>query len=309
MSIINSIWSDIKRELQDGNMVMRLIAINVMVFFAMGILALFSSPSDVGELPSFYDKVILFFSFSTDWWHNITHPWVLFTHQFIHENIFHLLFNMLLFYYFGKIAPEFLGNNRILPLYLLAGIVGAFVYFILGNIMYANELHYANGASAAVMGIVIAAVTAFPKYTLNLVLFGPIKIIYIAAFLIVIDIIGIIQINQVNVRFTHIGGALLGWFLINQLRKGNDIALYLNQIGSRLYTFFFKVFVPKNSKAYYQKTAQQEEEVYQKPPTDSPYEHLSQQEQIDAILDKIKLQGYNNLNAEEKEILFKASKK
>src|SRR5687767_15676382 len=80
------------------------------------------------------------------------HPWVIFTHMFTHVGFFHMLFNMLVLFWFGRIAGDLLGDHRMLPLYLYSGLTGALIYLLASPLFYeGSTLH---GASGAIMGIV-----------------------------------------------------------------------------------------------------------------------------------------------------------
>ena len=95
------------------------------------------------------------------------------------------VFNMFFLYWFGKIIYEYLGNHKLINLYVLGGVFGGLTYILLFNII---PIYYNNeniglgmiGASAGVFAIVVGAATQMPNYTLFLLFLGPVRIKYIA---------------------------------------------------------------------------------------------------------------------------------
>ena len=128
--MLHSIWDDIKQEFDYGNMIKRIIIVNIAVYVIVNLVWLFTPAS----YQSFYQEFVHFFSVGGSWWHNLTHPWVPFTHMFLHEGFFHILWNMLFLFWFGRIFGDLLGDRRVLPLYILGGLAGAAFYFIVANI-------------------------------------------------------------------------------------------------------------------------------------------------------------------------------
>ena len=179
--MFQSIWDDVKREFQYGNMVTRIIVVNIAIWIVVNIAKLILRIPT--EDASMYDDFLRFFSMSPNWMFILMHPWVLITSIFLHESFGHILWNMLTFYWFGRIVGDLLGNHRVLPLYLLGGLAGGAVYFI------AAQFHVLGlglpsemvlGASAAVMAMVACAAYIAPDYIFNLLLIGPVRLKYIA---------------------------------------------------------------------------------------------------------------------------------
>lgn len=75
-------------------------------------------------------------------------PWTVLTSLFIHANIWHLATNMLTLYYLGSILSKKVGNLRFLVVYFVGGIVGGFLYVLLGP---AQSI--AMGASGAIFAV------------------------------------------------------------------------------------------------------------------------------------------------------------
>ena len=82
----------------------------------------------------------------------------------------------------------------------------------------------ALGASASVMAILVAIATYVPNFVVKLVFLGDVKLKYIAMGYIILDVVSIQQGNAGG-HIAHLGGALFGFFYIQQLKKGKDFTL------------------------------------------------------------------------------------
>lgn len=294
-----SIIRDAKYMFRFGNMVNRLIIINVVVFLVMLLLKIIGGAGQVWGP----------FNFTFHWlampynWHEIIYrPHTVFTNIFLHTEPFHLLWNMVGLYWFGIILGDLAGDRRVLPLYIYSGIFGSLLSFAA---CYALPHLFAgagtlNGASGAVMAMLFAGATLSPDYKLNLLLLGRVSLKYIAFFYAVIDLFAFAGAVNAGGQVAHIGGALFGWFFVFQLRRGRDLGRGLNR-----FIDFFKA-QPKKAQSPVRVTYRRQNANIQ-----ADFQSLSpseRQRRIDDILDKISKSGYNSLTKEEKEILFKASK-
>ena len=313
--MFDSIWQDVKKEFSYGNMITRIIIVNVAFFVVLNLVKMVLYFSNGGNLPEFYETFRNFFLVSSDWRHTLSHPWSLITSMFLHEGVFHILFNMLFLYWFGKIVGDLIGDARVLPLYILGGLAGVAAYFITANIMPFGELggRYALGASAAVMAIVVASGMLAPDYVMHLLLLGPVKLKYIVTALVFIDMISLANNNNTGGHFAHLGGALFGLFFVLRLREGQDLAVPVNRLLAKISSLFNGTPAPpkarKGPRMAYKNTAAPKRTRNAKGSAASDTHDLSHQERVDSILEKIKRSGYESLSAEEKEYLFNASKK
>jgi hypothetical protein len=235
-------------------------------------------------------------------------PWTIITYAFAHSltDIFHILFNMLVFYWFGRLFIEYLGNDKLIALYVLGAITGGVVYLMVYNLVpyfiERSEFLGMVGASAAVFAIVTGAAVLLPNYTFYLLFLGPIKIKYIAAFYIIMSFLGSVGSNAGG-NIAHLGGALIGFIYIKQLQVGVDWGGWVTSILD----WFKGLFEPRPKvKVTYRKS---EPKAKARPASKAKPGTKASQEEIDAILDKISERGYESLSADEKEKLFNASKK
>lgn len=291
------IFDDIKLTFRNGSNLTRLIYINIAVFILITIVAI------IGFLlnnPEISGKALDLFSVPASLNTLLVRPWTLITYMFTHKDIWHILFNMLWLYWFGRIFLEYLDERKLVTVYLLGGICGALVYILSFNIFPAFKGVLADsaaiGASASVMAIVIAIAAYVPDYTVQLFLFGRIKIKYMAMGIFVLTSIMDFSINSGG-KLAHIGGAFFGYFYTINLRQGHDIGKGFN----RIIDFFVRMFKPRRIlKVTHKKVATEYE--YNK----NKAEH---QKLVNKILDKISKGGYDSLTREEKETLFKESQK
>ena len=309
--MLDSIWKDIKKEFSYGNMVTRIIFVNVGFFLFVYLVKLILRGIHGGE-PSFdvaFENFSNFFSLSGNILFDLTHPWVFFTHMFLHFGFFHILWNMLFLYWFGRIVGDFIGNQRVLPLYLLGGLAGAVSYVVYANVIGQPD-RFAYGASGAVNAIIVAAAVISPDYIIRLLFFGNVKLKFIAAIVVLFSIMGVADLNNTGGNIAHLGGALFGWFFILKLREGTDLSVGVNKVLTKITSFYQDLPEKARSKrgpkmAY--KNPSRPRAARGRAASDQP--DVPHQERVDAILEKIKQSGYESLSSEEKEFLFNASKK
>ncbi len=291
------IWDDIKKTFRNGSNLTRLMYINIVVFILITIVSVISFLLNNPEVSG---KALNLFSVPSSFKILLVRPWTIITYMFVHKDIWHILFNMLWLYWFGRIFLEYLDQRKLVAVYLLGGISGALVYILSFNIFPAFTGVVAEsvaiGASASVMAIVIAIAAYVPDYTVQLFLFGRIKIKYMALAIFVLTSIMDFSVNSGG-KLAHIGGAFFGYFYTINLRQGRDIGKGFNSVID----FFVTLFKPRKKLKVTHKKAATEYE-YNKIKT----EH---QTRINSILDKISKGGYDSLTKEEKETLFKESQK
>jgi membrane associated rhomboid family serine protease len=290
---MSTLWQNIQHKmLRSGNNISLLIGINVIVFLAVNIPAVFeyllTGAGHVSMVALFTEKYInlpanlhvLPYRF-----------WTPLSYMFMHAGVLHILFNMLWLYWMGQIFEEYLGNKRTIGLYLMGGFAGALFYILAFNLLpaftsvNAAEQSTIVGASASVMAIVVATATLVPDYTISLILIGPVKLKWLVFVILVLDFLGIAGGNAGG-EIAHLGGALMGFIYIKQLQKGHD---WVGGIA-KLFKAKPKLKVVSNN--------------FGKNSSDYP-----RQDEIDRILDKISQSGYNSLNKQERETLSQASKK
>ena len=183
-----------------NNGLAQLIIINVIVFILLAVNYVFVQ--ELFGLPALATLIHNQFSIPPTFGEFVYRPWTLLTYAFAHSltDILHIIMNMLMLYWFGRIFVEYLGSDKLISLYILGALTGAFFYLLMFNtvpyfIERASVIAGMVGASAAVYAIVVGTATLLPDYTLFLLFFGPVKIKYIAAISIMISFIGTVGMN------------------------------------------------------------------------------------------------------------------
>ncbi|MGD1844809.1 MAG: rhomboid family intramembrane serine protease [Salibacteraceae bacterium] len=304
----NFIIEDLKRLFaRGGHMISRLLVINIIAFVFFNLLALYDPTTMEGTLrkyvglPANLLDALLFF-------------WTHITYMFTHLSFGHILWNMIYLYFFGRILEDFVGSRTVLAVYLLSGLVGGWAYILVENLGVLAGIPYFSaqatliGASGAVTGIMAAAATLTPEYTLRLFIIGNVRLKYLVLVLIVISSLLDLWSNTGG-KIAHLGGAFMGYYFIRQRQLGNDLGRYPLYVVDLLAALLkpksnMRVAHRKKSAAKSRKGAAKSNKK-NVPVQDNGNDR---QRKIDAILDKISKSGYDSLTKAEKEFLFKVSK-
>ena len=195
-------------------------------------------------------------------------------------------------------VEDLLGKRAALNTYIIGGFCGALLYLITHNLFpFFSDMGNVPmlGASAAVMAVFVGLATYSPNF--EVMLFGLIrvKMKYLAMIWVAFDVLGLANQDGIA-HFAHIGGAIWGYLFIINLKKGKDISNWFD----KLKLIFTSLFKKKKIKIVYKK----KKSVVKKPTEGNQL----RQEKVDAILDKIKISGYDSLSKEDKDYLFDASK-
>ncbi|MBW8686210.1 rhomboid family intramembrane serine protease [Chitinophaga rhizophila] len=225
---------------EEKNMVTQLLLINITVFillfFTEIIYGIEGNPparfkGDVLShvlLPSTFDGLL-------------KNPWTLFSSMFTHDSFWLITSNMIWLTCFGTMLQNHAGRDRILPLYLLSGVVGAVCYMLGMHFIPAFQAlqPYATmtGASASIMAMAIGATVVAPGYRLLPNLPIPFWIITLV-FLIVNVVTHIVNSHDLTTVPALIGGGLTGFFYMQQWKKGNDLGAGFNKVVYRITHMF-----------------------------------------------------------------------
>lgn len=287
----------LKYRYKNGDVLVKFLFINITVFIILKVIAIFFLLFNLNRV-----DLISFLGVPSGLSQLLNRFWTPFTYMFVHEQLWHLLFNMLWLYWFGRIFLQYFTGRTLGSLYVLGGLGGAMLYVVAFNtvpyfIVMGDSLMI--GASAAVMAVVMGAAFYRPNVRLNLLFIGQVRIVYIAIAVFLIDLFSLGSGVNEGGHVAHIGGAMAGYIFALQYRKGRDITGWVSSLIDGL------VNLTKPRKRVKMKVE------YRKRETDLDYNERrnSQQAEIDAILDKLKKSGYSNLTPEEKKKLFDASKK
>jgi membrane associated rhomboid family serine protease len=291
--------TDLKNDFRKGSISQQFIYINIGIFVLTALVSIVGMLFNVGnswvewlELPAWLPQFI-------------KQPWSLVTYMFLHANILHLLFNMLWLYSFGQLFLMFFSARHFRGLYFLGGLCGGLLYIVAYNVFpyFLPYIYksYLLGASASVLAIVIATAVREPEYRVSLMLFGQIRLKYLALIVIVTDLLFVTS-NNAGGHIAHLGGALAGWWFAAGLQKGTDVTKWINIFIDWFWGIWKVKHAPKKPKMkvhYGGRAGDYEYNARKK----------EQNDEIDRILDKLKKSGYQSLTTEEKRRLFDTSKR
>jgi len=294
---------DIKNPFRRGNTLVQLMLINAIVFLSLvltgAILSFFPEGNVINK--AINDNVLLIAPIKEFIWK----PWTLLTYGFTHYSFWHLLFNMLTLYWFGTLVQEFIGSRKLMNIYIIGGILSGLIYIGIYNLLSLTpQVNNINstvlGASAAVCAVMFAAVTLLPEYEFYFFGLFLIKIKYIAWFFLLLSFI------VPSSGISHLGGALAGYSYIYLLRKGIDLGSPIETIGdwwSNLWRPKPKMKIPQRK---YSESTVSSKGISN---TNLDPNYFPDQDEVDAILDKIGKSGYESLTKEEKQKLYRASQR
>ncbi|HEY4799673.1 MAG TPA: rhomboid family intramembrane serine protease, partial [Bacteroidia bacterium] len=202
---------------QKGNGLTRIILINVVVFLIINITDALLRFNGNGI------SLVFWLAIPGNSFLALSHCWTFFTYMFLHEELLHILFNMLWLYWIGKIFSEYAGSKRLVAVYILGGLSGGILYAIAALVfpgIFNNT--FLLGASAGVMAVVIATAVLLPEYIIHLMFFGPVRLKYLA--LVSFILTSLLDFSQnTGGKIAHIGGAIFGVLFMLQYKNGNDI--------------------------------------------------------------------------------------
>jgi membrane associated rhomboid family serine protease len=205
------------------------------------------------------------------------------TYLFLHGGFFHIFFNMLLLWMFGRELESRWGTRSFLKYYFLTGVGAGVISFLCspsGSFILGNE-RVTIGASGAIMALLVAFALMEPNRLVYIWFLFPIKIKYLVTFLIVLDLFAAMNHTADGVaRFAHLGGALIGFLYLKADWR-------LGHLGRRLRDLRYRRRVRK-----LRRRSDETRRVM---------------DEVDRVLDRINEVGYDGLTRDEKKILEEAS--
>lgn len=303
------LMDELRSQWRTGGALIRLVLVNVAVFVALllGHLAAILVVGDRMRADAWFHANVLHWLQSTYLWGDLLHrPWTVLTYMFVHVDLFHALFNLLMLWFSGRLFADLLGGKRLVGNYLLGGLAGWLFYALVYNYVPGLRMYSDGrdilGASAAVMGVFIGIATYRPDMVVQLMLFGAVRLKWLALIYVLIDLVSIRQGSNSGGHLAHLGGALYGYLAATQLKRGRDWSLAFVALFERLGALFNR---RKGSRLRVEKLDRRKVRVVQD--TDFNAGKRAKEERVNAILDKISRSGYDSLSKEEKDFLFKAS--
>ena len=205
-------------------------------------------------------------------------PWTFVTYMFAHDpsSVTHILFNMLVLYFFGPRVEERLGSTHFIRLYLFSGIVGAIL-----SIFFA-PMGFIVGASGAIFGVQLAFAKYWPRERIYIWGVLPVEAWLLVLAYTVYSLWSGFGGRGGNVaHFAHLGGFLGAW-------------LYLLWMERRSPSRAWKAKLEKPAKKV---------EIGNWQRIDTKSIHEVNRAEVDRILDKISAKGVESLTPQERTFL------
>lgn len=247
------------------------------------------------------------------------HFWQPFTYMFMHADFWHLFCNMFAVFMFAPALEHRWGTKRFLIYYLVCGVGAGLVQQLVWYLMGTTGLTV--GASGAVFGVLFAFGWLFPEVELFL-MFIPIPIrarIFVILYALLELWQGVAHTAGDNVaHFAHLGGMLFGWLLILYWNRrgytGAAKAEFKTDFTERIKDWWNNLKSHFSSK---KKKGRFDGYHYKDPISNTASENSdnaqgymgnnekTDNDELNRILDKVKLHGYSSLTDEEKAKLFR----
>lgn len=303
-----------------------LLIINLLAFFATFVLQMRGIDlADIGGLHFFLASNF--------------HLYQLVTYLFLHASFMHILSNMFGLWMFGCVIENVWGPKKFLFYYISCGIgagllqelaqFGSFYMTVAESVpdaslgtVFEYGHHYASalnawttiGASGAVYAVILAFGMTFPNERLFIIPFPfPIKAKWFVMGYVAIEFFSALGSSGDGVAHTaHLGGMLFGYLMIRYWNRHPDSG-YDRSRGQQFFDNLRRNFEQRrqnhgdtgrgrydNNHMHVERGSKQDDMEYNA-------RKKQNQEEIDAILDKIRKSGYDSLTKEEKKKLFDAS--
>lgn len=212
--------------------------------------------------------------------------WRFITYQFVHGGLLHIVFNMMVLFFFGPRMEQWWGSRRFIAFYLLCGTSGAVLYTLLSfvpGLLNTTAQAMLIGASGSVYGLLIASAVLYPHQRVML-LFPPIPMSMRTMAIMMLAIVFLsLMVGSANAggEAAHLGGAVLGFILI---RRPQWLDVF-DRMGS-----------PAIGQRWAQRSADRQTRRRQ-----------ARDQEVDRILRKVHEQGLASLTRREKQTLQHAT--
>jgi len=238
-------------------------------------------------------------------------PMQLFTYQFLHGGVWHLLMNGLGLFFIGRALEPSIGRREVIGLYLVSGVVGALFQLGFAAVFPAQFAGPMVGASAGVFGFMGVLARLFPYREVYLLLFFvlPIRLklqwVFWGSFAIaLVSILAAIRTEAGDsvAHAAHLGGLLYGAFYVAKLVRNGGFMRFLPGMPR---IRFVSDGSPKDSRATRRRNWRKSSVVDAAEVAEGDF----MSREVNPILDKISEQGIHSLTERERKVLDKARSK
>jgi membrane associated rhomboid family serine protease len=223
-------------------------------------------------------------------------PWTFLTYMFVHANMLHLAFNLLMLFVFGPSVEARMGGRPFVLYYILCGIGGAAFSFLLTQWV---PVQLIVGASGAILGVALAFAWYWPNHAVYVFpLPEPIPAKWLVTFFVALDLVlAAVGASDGVAHLAHLGGVGTGllvlkaraWRLLSaerHLRRATESSVVVTQARAG-----------RNQHAPPHRTPSR------------PGAEARTNAEIDRVLDKISATGVESLTAAERKFLAEMSRR
>ena len=207
-----------------------------------------------------------------------TRPWTLITYMFLHGGLGHVGFNMLALYFFGSRVEGRIGSRHFILLYLISGIAGGLL-----SLVFAPNAPII-GASGAVFGVSFAFAYFWPRDRIYIWGVLPVEARWLVVFYAGMDLFGGITGSRTGIaHFAHLGGFVGAWVYLWWMSRRSTASRRAWQA---------KVSAPAGTV-----------DTRRIDTIDVSRVHPVNRDEVNRILDKIRVSGVDSLTSQERTFL------
>jgi membrane associated rhomboid family serine protease len=288
---------------QDGNALVELLVLNAVIFVILKFVFIFFLLTNASN-DSFLTHVYNWFVLSANPEKIAWRPWTVISFMFTDLQLFRFISNMFWLWSFGYIMQDLTGNRKLVPVYLYGGLGGAIIY-VMAHVLIPGlrsqiDSDYLSAANCSIAAVAVATTVVSPDYRIFPMISGGIPLWILTLIFLLLNFSGV-RNGDIATYMAYAGSAGIGFLFIDQLRRGRDGSIWINQF----FDWFGDLFNPDKKK----KPKNKKDEFFYNVSGTQPYKKIPNitQKRIDEILDKINQQGYRYLTMEEKDILKRAA--
>lgn len=198
---MSSFWSRV-----DGKMTWIILGVTIATYVLQWIVAL--------AAPGLYSHV---FPIEMDFWRE---PWTLVTSTFSHSlgDPWHIVLNMLVLVFFGRVVEQLVGTRRFTALYLATGAIAGVAQVLFSYYVF-DDPRGALGASGALQGLTGVLVVLAPRLTVLVFGIIPAPMWAVGTLYVFLDAVGVLNPGSNVGHAAHLAGFAIGAAYAYSLKK------------------------------------------------------------------------------------------
>ena len=275
-----------------------LIAITTLVFLAQAL------SRDASRTASFADSPVGQFAIYDPAKILQGEVWRLVTPIFLHADIWHLAFNMLVLWWAGSRVEELYGKREFTIFYLASGIFANVLTLAL-QAAGIVPVTLALGASGAVTAVIVLYACHAPFQQVSLFFVITVPLWFLVVFYIAMDLLGALGLGQRGIGYVaHLGGALFGYVYYRTGFRFHALIPSLPMRSKHRARPTLRIVRPDPDDL---DDGDRVPATVESVPRSADNSDETFESKVDRVLEKVSKHGQESLTPEEREILFRAS--